>query len=94
MIGVQLFNALEAAFWFVLAILAATRGGQVRGFTRRRQLALCFFLAAFGASDLWEIFSGGWWKPPALLALKAVCFGGLAVSAALIYGTRWRSVKS
>ena len=94
MIGVQLFNALEAAFWFVLAILAVTRGRQVRGFTPGRQLALCLFLAAFGASDLWEIFSGGWWQPPALLAFKVVCFSGLAATAALVYGTRWRAAKS
>jgi hypothetical protein len=89
MIGVQIFNALEAVFWLVLAGLAATKARRVRGFTPRRQLAMAVFLAAFGISDIWEIFSGGWWRPPALFVLKAVCFTGLAITAAFIYAERW-----
>jgi hypothetical protein len=51
---------------------------------------LTVFLAAFGVSDLWEIYSRAWWRPPALLILKATCLIGLTVTAALIYGARWR----
>ena len=94
MIGVQIFNALEALFWLVLAALAATKARQVRGFTPRRQLAMAVFLAAFGISDIWEIFSGGWWTPPALFVFKAICFSGLAITAAFIYAERWRRAPS
>ncbi len=88
MLGVQIFNALEAAFWLVLAALAATKARRVRGFTPPRQLAMAVFLAAFRISDIWEIFSGGWWTPPALFVLKAVCFAGLAITASFIYAER------
>jgi hypothetical protein len=79
MLGVQIFNGLEAAFWLVLAALSIAIARPVHGFTPQRQWALAIFLAAFGVSDIWEIFSGGWWKPPALLLFKIACFTGLAI---------------
>lgn len=88
MLGAQIFNALEAAFWFVLAAIAAF-SGRVRGFTPRRQAALVLFLVAFGLSDLWEL-SSGWSQPAALFAFKGACLVGLVITASLIYGTRWR----
>jgi hypothetical protein len=89
MLAAQIFNGLEAAFWLVLAVLAATVRRPVRGLTRGRQASLVIFLVAFGASDVWELVTA-WQQPPAMLAFKAVCLLGLAVTAALIYGERWR----
>ena len=89
MSGVQIFNAAEAAFWFALAVLTAALGQRTRGFTLHRQLALMVLLALFGLSDIWEIFTGGWWRPLPLLALKATCFVGLCITAGLIYRSRW-----
>ncbi len=86
----QQFNAVEAAFWFLLAGLAIQFGHRTFGFTPNRQRALSFFLIGFGLSDVWEIHSGIWWRPPALLVLKAVCLSGLLVTAGAIYATRWR----
>ena len=91
MLAAQIFNGLEAAFWLALAALAATVRRPVRGLTCGRQAALVMFLAAFGASDIWELATA-WRQPPAMLAFKAVCLLGLAVTAALIYGARWRRV--
>ena len=89
MLAAQIFNGLEAAFWLALAVLSATAGGRVRGFTPRRQLALTIFLTAFGVSNIWEVFSR-WSQPASLLVFKAACIAGLAITAARIYGTRWR----
>jgi hypothetical protein len=86
---VQFFNALEAAFWLLLALSTAATGHRTTGFTPRRQLALTMFLAGFGISDIWEIYSGAWWHPMSLLLLKAICLTGLVVTAGLIYVTRW-----
>ena len=90
MIGVQIYNALEAVWWLALAVVAAACGRGVRGFTWRRQIALTVLLAAFGISDIIEFFTGAWWSPPALLVLKAVCLMGLVITAALIYSARWK----
>jgi hypothetical protein len=84
---------LEAVFWFVLAVLAAGFGRRAKGETRGRQVALVTFLAAFGVSDIIEVFTGAWWSPPALLILKAVCLFGLIRTAWLIYGSRWRKAE-
>jgi hypothetical protein len=89
MSGVQIFNAAEAAFWFALAGLTAAFGLPTRGFTPRRQISLIVFLALFGLSDIWEIFSGSWWQPLPLLVLKATCFVGLCITAGFIYRSRW-----
>lgn len=93
MSGEQIFNAFEAAWWFVLAALAAGFGRRAKGVTRGRQIALVIFLAAFGVSDVIEVFTGAWWSPPALLVLKAVCLFGLIGTAWLIYGSRWRKTE-
>jgi len=89
MSGLQIFNALEAVFWLSLAALSGIVGHRARGFTRRRQIALTMFLAAFGVSDIWEVFAGSWWRPASLLILKAICLIGLTITAILIYRTRW-----
>lgn len=89
MLAAQIFNGLEAAFWLALAAAAAMVRGPVRGMTRGRQASLVVFLAAFAASDLWEL-RAAWQQPPAMLGFKAACLLGLAVTATLIYGKRWR----
>lgn len=86
---VEVYNVLEAAFWFGLALLAAWVGGRTRGFTRRTQVAMVALLAAFGVSDLIELYTGAWWRPPALLVFKGICLTGLVTCAFLIYRRRW-----
>jgi hypothetical protein len=93
-LALQIFNALEAAFWLVLAALTAALGKRTRGFTPRRQFALVVFLFGFGISDIIEVFTGAWWRPLSLLALKAVCLVGLCVTAGMIYFTRWKRPSS
>jgi hypothetical protein len=92
--SVEVFNIVEAAWWLVLATLAAVLGGRARGVTPYRRFSLTVFLALFGLSDAIEVFTGAWWNPPALLMLKAVCLGGLTVTVWLIYRDRWRKSAS
>jgi hypothetical protein len=93
MSGVGIFNGVEAAFWLLLAICAAAAGHRTAGFTPGRQIMLIIFLVGFGASDIWEMYSGAWWQPTSLLLLKAACLTGLIVTAALIFATRWRLAR-
>lgn len=88
--SVEIFNAAEAAWWFLLAALAASFGTRARGMSLGRQLSLVLFLVLFGLSDGIEVFTGAWWNPLALLVLKAVCLTGLTVTAWLIFRERWR----
>jgi hypothetical protein len=90
MTGVDWFNATEAVFWIALAVLTALFGRGTRGFTSRTQAATVVFLAAFGVSDIIELYTGAWWEPPALLVFKALCLTGLVLCASVIYGRRWR----
>jgi hypothetical protein len=91
MSAVDWFNAVEAAFWIGLAVLTAALGHRARGFTPRTQVATVIFLAAFGVSDIIEVYTGAWWQPPALLLFKAICLLGLVLCAAAVYGRRWRA---
>jgi hypothetical protein len=53
-----------------------------------RLLALSFFL--FGVSDVIERYTGAWWRPAWLLALKAGCVLGFIVGFACYYRIRRR----
>ena len=91
MLAAQIFNTVEAAFWFALAALCIAAAHRANGFTPRRQFTMTAFLIAFGVSDLWELASG-WSQPAALFAFKAFCLIGLTITSGLIYRTRWTTV--
>ena len=66
------FNAFEAGFWIVCGIgsaVAARTSHNDRGIYQIAAVAL----VAFGATDIVEIFTGGWHRPVALLAANAAC---------------------
>ena len=65
-------NYMEAALWGLLAVAmcVVTARSQVH---RRRAVAAALVLFAFGASDLVEVHTGAWWRPPWLLVWKGVC---------------------
>jgi hypothetical protein len=66
-------NLLEAVLWFAVAVAllaAAWRGPSSR---RKILMILAAAFAAFGASDLIEMRTGAWWRPPWLLAMKGAC---------------------
>lgn len=74
---VAAFNTAEAGLWATFAALTALLGGRARGLTPRLRAWLTVVFLAFGASDLVEISTGAWWRPPALLAYKGACLLGI-----------------
>ncbi|WP_435010369.1 hypothetical protein P12x_001632 [Tundrisphaera lichenicola] len=76
---IEAFNLAEAGLWAAFAAATVTLGHRVRGMTP--WLRGLFFVAflAFGLSDLIEIGSGAWWRPPGLLILKGVCLTSLVL---------------
>ena len=86
--AVAIFNAVEAAWWFLVSMVVAVRGGRMCGFTIRTRVVAALLLAAFGVSDLVEMQTGAWWRPPGLLFLKAVCVGGLIACGVVVLKRR------
>lgn len=76
---VQLFNAIEAAWWIGLGAVLLVRPLRNDSRRHRRMLAAC--LVVFGASDLIEIWSGAWWRPSWLAVLKIGCGPAIGVLA-------------
>jgi len=79
---VELFNAIEAAWWIGLGAVLLVRPLRNDSRRHRRMLAAC--LIVFGASDVIEIWSGAWWRPWWLAALKIGC-GFLIASLVLLW---------
>lgn len=76
--GLAWFNGCEAVLWMVLAAAIAVRFRTAERRTRRCAWSASALLVAFGISDVIEIQTGAWWRPPELLILKALCLAGLA----------------
>ena len=51
---------------------------------RRASWVAAVLLIAFGISDLIEIQTGAWWRPPELLIFKGLCLVGLIASTARV----------
>ncbi len=77
---VDSFNIFEAGLWSTFGLLTAVFGGRVRGMTPRLRILLSISFLAFGISDLIELSTGAWWRPPGLLAYKGVCLLGIVGS--------------
>jgi hypothetical protein len=77
---VTIFNACEAALWSVLAMTVAIRFCNCESRLRRASRITSLLLALFAASDVIEMYTGAWWRPPGLLLLKGICLVGLTWS--------------
>ncbi len=89
---VDTFNIFEAGLWAVFGLLTAVFGGRVRGMTPKLQALLSVSLLAFGSSDLIELSTGAWWRPPGLLVFKALCLLGIVGSCLAVRGNRRRAL--
>ena len=76
--GLAIFNSLEAAFWMIVGVLVF-RKSRLSGRYRRLGSIASVWFVLFGFSDVWEVFSGAWWRPWPLFALKASCIAALVV---------------
>ena len=83
-------NLAEAALWGTMALLAIVLAASRRATasylhtSRLGLVVLAFTLAAFGASDVVETYTGAWWRPWWLLVWKAACVLCLGT-----YGVTW-----
>ena len=75
-----LFNACEAAFWWMLAIVVLLRYRQAESPLRRTARFAVVWLVLFGISDVIEMSTGAWWRPWPLLVFKGICLTGLTWS--------------
>jgi hypothetical protein len=71
------FNACEAGLWLTCAAVVVVRYRRAAVGTRRVARVMALFFILFGVSDLIEIETGAWWRPPALLIFKGACLVGL-----------------
>jgi len=84
---VDLFNGVEAAFWFGLAVFVFWRFGRAGAPHRRLALQSSLWLLLFAVSDVIEVFTGAWSRPLGLLVLKGVCLLGLILSG-------WQAIRA
>ena len=82
------FNILEAGLWVTLALVLLVAVRRLRGKERAIAYVAAAFLCLFGFSDVIEIYTGAWWRPPWLLVLKAVCV--FALLSCLVSYLRYR----
>lgn len=86
---VSIFNACEAALWSMLALTVAIHFRNAESKVRRTSRITALLLVLFAVSDVIEMKTGAWWRPPGLLILKGICLVGLIWSGTrLVRGTR------
>jgi len=74
---VDAYNGFEAALWTSLAVVVAIRHRRAAADLRRAAAVTSGLLVLFAISDVIEMYTGAWWKPPALLIFKGFCLVGL-----------------
>ena len=77
----QISNYVEAGLWAALGIACAARSFRSRAVVRMDLAVLAVTLIVFGLSDVIEVQTGAWWRPPWLLAMKAACLAVMLVLA-------------
>ena len=75
-----LFNGCEAVLWIILAAAVLFGFRTAPQDLRRVSRVMAALLVAFALSDVIEMRTGAWWRPPALLVFKGVCLVGLIAS--------------
>jgi hypothetical protein len=74
---VDAYNGFEAVLWTVLAVVVAIRYRNSVAGLRRISAITSVLLVLFSVSDVVEMSTGAWWRPPELLVLKGFCLVGL-----------------
>lgn len=81
---VALFNAFEAAWWLIVAVLIGVESQRSRR-PRNLTIGLCTALVVFAVSDAIEYHTGAWWRPWWLAVLKITCGTAIGLLALRIY---------
>lgn len=81
----QICNLVEGFWWIALGIWMLSLRNKSAG---RVVALLSAVLVVFGISDFIEIFTGAWWRPLWLLAIKAVCVAVGIITSIHLYRER------
>ena len=78
--ALAIFNCVEAVFWMTIGsvVLWRDRGSRPKiamGLRLATIAGLWFIL--FGISDIFEVYTGAWYRPVSLLIFKATCIAAL-----------------
>ena len=71
-------NLIEASLWGLISIALLTVAFPAIGGQRRLLLRVSVAFLVFGVTDLIEMQTGAWWRPPWLLVMKAACIAVFA----------------
>jgi hypothetical protein len=71
------YNAVEIVLWTAVGVGFAVRAVRNASYRTSKIIAAAAFMV-FAASDGIEIWTGAWWRPWCLLAVKAACIVTLA----------------
>jgi hypothetical protein len=74
---IDAYNGFEAALWTLIAVIVAIRYRHASAGLRRVSALTSELLVLFAISDVIELHTGAWWRPPGLLLLKGFCLVGL-----------------
>lgn len=74
--ALAVFNSLEAVFWIVVG-LAVWWKSRLSFRYHKIGLVATFWFILFGISDIFEVFTGAWYRPVSLLIFKAICLVAL-----------------
>lgn len=83
--GEQLFNLVEGFWWIGLGIWMLRLRNKFAGYA---VVLLSAVLVVFGVSDFIEIFTGVWWRPLWLLAIKVACVAVGIITSIHLYRER------
>jgi hypothetical protein len=78
-----IFNSGEAVFWMIAGVVVF-RSSRLSPEYRRLGLIASVWFVLFGISDIFEVFTGAWYRPLSLLAFKATCVTAL-ITCGVIY---------
>lgn len=81
----ELVNWVEVFFWPALGLGCLAHAARRHPGTDPLTWLLGAAFIIFGISDYLELRTGAWWRPPALLVLKAGC-----IAVFLAAAIRWR----
>ena len=76
-------NSLEAVFWMTIGVIVWMNSRTSIQHRKLGRFAAVWFVL-FGISDIFEVYSGAWWRPWPLLVLKASCLVML-IACGLVY---------
>jgi hypothetical protein len=70
--ALAIFNSLEAVFWMTVGVFVWRKSRFSPSHRRLGWIAANWFVL-FGISDVFEVYTGAWWRPLPLLIFKGIC---------------------